>query len=93
MTEKQFYYAHGVVWDTKKPNGLNGISINDLDRGLRVANWLNELNEENNQLKQFQEQVAEVIESKMEDNVCNDYKIEVLKEIWNELELDKVWFE
>ena len=28
-------------------------------------------------------------ESKMEDNVCNDYKMAVLKEIWNELELDK----
>ena len=27
------------------------------------------------------------------DNVCNDYKMEVLKEIWNELELDEVWFE
>lgn len=51
MTEKRFYYAHGVVWDTKKPNGLNGISINDLDNGLRVANWLNELAEENEQLK------------------------------------------
>ena len=51
MTEKRFYYAHGVVWDTKKPNGLNGISINDLDKGLRVANWLNELNDENEQLK------------------------------------------
>ena len=48
---------------------------------------------ENEQLKQFQEKVAEVIESKMGDNVCNDYKMEVLKEIWNELELDEVWFE
>lgn len=48
---------------------------------------------ENEQLKQFQEQVASVIESKMGDNVCNDYKMEVLKEIWNELELDEVWFE
>lgn len=52
-----------------------------------------ELTEENKQLKQFQEQVAEVIENKMEDNVCNDYKMEVLKEIWDELELDEVWFE
>lgn len=51
------------------------------------------LEKENEQLKQFQEQVAEVIESKMGDNVCNDYKMEVLKEIWNELELDEVWFE
>ena len=54
---------------------------------------LNELHEENKQLKQFQQQVASVIESKMGDNVCNDYKMEVLKEIWNELELDEVWFE
>ena len=54
---------------------------------------LNCLNEENKQLKQFQEQVASVIEGKMGDNVCNDYKMEVLKEIWNELELDEVWFE
>ena len=46
MTEnKRFYYAHGVVWDAKRPNGLNGISINDLDKGLRVVNWLNELND------------------------------------------------
>ena len=52
-----------------------------------------ELADENEKLKQFQEQVASVIEGKMGDNVCNDYKMEVLKEIWNELELDEVWFE
>lgn len=52
-----------------------------------------ELENENEKLKQFQEQVASVIEGKMGDNVCNDYKMEVLKEIWNELELDEVWFE
>lgn len=57
--------------------------------GSEIIGLLNE----NEQLKQFQEQVAEVIESKMGDNVCNDYKMEVLKEIWNELELDEVWFE
>ena len=58
-----------------------------------VVDLLNELHEENVQLKQFQEQVASVIEGKMGDNVCNDYKMEVLKEIWNELELDELWFE
>lgn len=59
----------------------------------RIVDLLNELVEENKQLKQFQEQVASVIEGKMGDNVCNDYKMEVLKEIWNELELDEMWFE
>ena len=54
---------------------------------------MGKLEEENKQLKQFQEQVASVIECKMGDNVCNNYKMEVLKEIWNELELDEVWFE
>ena len=58
-----------------------------------ICSVLNELNDENEQLKQFQEQFASVIESKMGDNVCNDYKMEVLKEIWNELKLDEVWFE
>ena len=59
----------------------------------RIVDLLNELVEETKQLKQFQEQVASVIEGKMGDNVCNDYKMEVLKEIWNELELDEMWFE
>lgn len=60
---------------------------------LELAEYVDKLQEENKQLKQFQEQVASVIEGKMGDNVCNDYKMEVLKEIWNELELDEVWFE
>lgn len=59
---------------------------------IKVVDLLNKLADENNRLKQFQEQVASVIESKMGDNVCNDYKMEVLKEIWSELKLDKVWF-
>ena len=59
----------------------------------KVCDKLNSILDENEQLKQFQEQVASVIEGKMGDNVCNDYKMEVLKEIWNELELDEVWFE
>lgn len=63
---------------------------------LDLINNLNKENEklfkENEELKQFQEKIAEVIESEMGDNVCNDYKMEVLKEIWNELELDEVWF-
>ena len=77
---------------------------NEIDELKRENKKLNELcvrygfevgrlEEENKQLKQFQEQVASVIEGKMGDNVCNDYKMEVLKEIWNELELDEVWFE
>ena len=77
---------------------------NEIDELKRENKKLNELcvrygfevgrlEEENKQLKQFQEQVASVIEGKIGDNVCNDYKMEVLKEIWNELELDEVWFE
>ena len=77
---------------------------NEIDELKRENKKLNELcvrygfevgrlEEENKQLKQFQEQVASVIEGKMGDNVCNDYKMEVLKEIWNELELDEMWFE
>ena len=66
---------------------LDGLTIPEL------LDLVHTYEKENEQLKQFQEQVAEVIESKMGDNVCNDYKMEVLKEIWNELELDEVWFE
>jgi len=43
---KRFYYAHGIIWDTEKPNGLNGIPINNLDNGLRITDWLNELNQQ-----------------------------------------------
>lgn len=89
MTEKRFKCTNisangmtGLFW-----LGKDQISVYD------VLKILNDLSEENEQLKQFQEQVASVIESKMGDNVCNDYKMEVLKEIWNELELDEVWFE
>ena len=64
-----------------------------LENFKAISKDYNKLKEENKQLKQFQEQVASVIEGKMGDNVCNDYKMEVLKEIWNELELDEVWFE
>lgn len=60
---------------------------------ISLKECLDSLVDENEQLKQFQEQVASVIESKMADNVCNDYKMEVLKEIWDELNLDEVWFE
>lgn len=59
VTSKRFYYAHGVVWDTQKPNGLNGISIYDRDVGLRVTNWLSELSDE---LEQYKKQVEESIE-------------------------------
>ena len=76
--------------------GLNGSFIKENGKIIdieRVVDLLNDLSNENEELKQFQEQVASVIEGKMGDNVCNDYKMEVLKEIWNELELDEVWFE
>lgn len=58
-----------------------------------VADLLNEQGGKIHELKQFKNNVAEVINSKMEDNVCNDYKMDVLKEIWKELNLDEVWFE
>ena len=89
MTEKRFI----PIFDgtDKRVVGAkdNGKIISFMD----MFDLLNDLTEENDQLRQFQEQVASVIEGKMEDNVCNDYKMEVLKEIWNELELDEVWFE
>ena len=90
-----------IISDLKKEN----VELKSKNRGLQSelqifkedvthSNLLiNKLGNENEQLKQFQEKVAEVIESKMGDNVCNDYKMEVLKEIWDELELDEVWFE
>ena len=67
--------------------------VQTIPNTMEIMEANNKLEEENKQLKQFQEQVASVIEGKMGDNVCNDYKMEVLKEIWNELELDEVWFE
>ena len=98
MTEKRFKLrlsklGNGMITDTQKREDLY-FDKEFLDDTLPKTNeWLNELHEENVQLKQFQEQVASVIEGKMGDNVCNDYKMEVLKEIWNELELDELWFE
>ena len=97
MTEKRFvYYEHkGADYILDSPNkSLDFIEmLGDCLEAEEIVDLLNCLNEENEQLKQFQEQVASVIEGKMGDNVCNDYKMEVLKEIWNELELDEVWFE
>ena len=89
MTEKRFIPIFEGT--DKRVVGAkdNGKIISFMD----MFDLLNDLTEENDQLRQFQEQVASVIEGKMEDNVCNDYKMEVLKEIWNELELDEVWFE
>ena len=96
-TEKRFvYYEHkGADYILDTPNeSLDFIEmLGDCLEAEEIVDLLNCLNEENEQLKQFQEQVASVIEGKMGDNVCNDYKMEVLKEIWNELELDEVWFE
>lgn len=101
MTEKRFIGSSGGFYDQYKNDRFTWAEWEEI---LQIMNNLNEkarerskalskLQKENEQLKQFQEQVAEVIESKMGDNVCNDYKMEVLKEIWNELELDEVWFE
>ena len=92
MNEKRFTID---VEETTQENALfeNGKFVcfeDDTDEYLKK---INEMSDKIVQLKQFQEQVASVIESKMGDNVCNDYKMEVLKEIWNELELDEVWFE
>lgn len=94
MTKKRFenrlnknnlkFLYQNPVWDNEKEDALNVFEMIDL---------LNQLNDENNELKKFKETVAEVIESKMGDNVCNDYKMEVLKEIWEELKLEEVWFE
>lgn len=79
--------ANNEIDDLKRENEkLNKLCV-------RYGFEVGRLEEENKQLKQFQEQVASVIEGKMGDNVCNDYKMEVLKEIWNELELDEMWFE
>ena len=91
MSRKRFTLSER---DLNEINNTNAIADNGIPCTQRhIVKLLNELHEENVQLKQFQEQVASVIEGKMGDNVCNDYKMEVLKEIWNELELDEVWFE
>lgn len=101
MTEKRFIGSSGGVYDQYKNDRF---AWSEWEEILQIMNNLNEkaierskalskLQKENEQLKQFQEQVAEVIESKMGYNVCNYYKIAVLKEIWYELELDEVWFE
>ena len=81
-----YVYENGTLTDIDFDK-FNKESADDL------IDKVNALYNEKEKLKQFQEQVASVIEGKMGDNVCNDYKMEVLKEIWNELELDEVWFE
>ena len=94
MNEKRFERIYADVDVFCRDHNAKGASqLIEREDYDRIVDLLNCLNEENKQLKQFQEQVASVIEGKMEDNVCNDYKMEVLKEIWNELELDEVWFE
>lgn len=97
MTDKRFVLINNTkpgtrseIFDYQKKHN-EGVG-DELWLG-EVVDMLNQLTEENDQLKQLQEQVANVIESKMADNVCNDYKMEVLKEIWDELNLDEVWFE
>ena len=59
MTEKRFYYAHGIIFDAHKDNHINKIgTIKDLDIGLRIVNWLNELNDKNQRLSK-DKQLAE----------------------------------
>ena len=81
--ERQFANGECIITDKNDTS----YSIDEL------INLLNYFHRTHYPLKQFQNKVAEVIEGKMGDNVCNDYKMEVLKEIWNELDLDEVWFE
>ena len=92
MNEKRFQWNERIEGRIVEEFVVDNLTKKELDEE-DMYELLNDLSDENKQLKQFQEQVASVIEGKMGDNVCNDYKIEVLKEIWNELELDEVWFE
>lgn len=92
------HYIHDTEKDGEWKEGYIGTYGEfDLDKLTielnKRENRINQLNDENEQLKQFQNKVAEIINSHMEDNCCNDYKLEVLKKIWRELDLDKVWFE
>ena len=92
MNEKRFQWNERIEGRIVEEFVVDNLTKKELDEE-GMYELLNDLSDENKQLKQFQEQVASVIEGKMGDNVCNDYKMEVLKEIWNELELDEVWFE
>ncbi|WP_296849086.1 hypothetical protein [uncultured Methanobrevibacter sp.] len=95
--EEYDYLVIGIAPDQDSAEGICRRLNDQQDKIERLFNFgiraiLDEKNKEN-ELKQFQEQVAEVIEGKMGDNVCNNYKMQVLEEVWNELKLDKVWFE
>ena len=92
MNEKRFQWNERIEGRIVEEFVVDNLTKKELDEE-DMYELLNDLSDENKQLKQFQEQVASVIEGKMGDNVCNDYKMEVLKEIWNELELDEMWFE
>ena len=81
MTEKRFYYAHGIIFDTHKDNHINKIgTIKDLDIGLRIVNWLNELNDENKQLKNM------VRHSYVEHKRCVNNYVDKIKEVEKENE-------
>lgn len=88
MTEKRYYVHKHLLQENKVYDKIchNFMNIDETVEHMNSYYW------KYKQLKRFKIQVAEVIESKMEDNICNDYKMEVLKEMWNELELDEVWF-
>lgn len=93
MTEKRFIAINDATTNNWELHDQLLKCTTLSTNAIGITKLLNELSEDNEQSKQFQQEVARVIESKMGDNVCNDYKMEVLKEIWNELNLDEVWFE
>lgn len=68
MTEKRFYYINGIVFDNNKPKQHNGIFIGEICKGLRITNWLNELSDENEQLKAGILSQSEEIEILSEQN-------------------------
>lgn len=80
MTAKRFYYAHGIIFDTHKDNHVNKIgTIKDLDTGLRIVDWLNELHEENEHLKQSFNEVLKDLEVTTFDKELLEKENEQLK--------------
>ena len=87
MTENRFKIIIGEFEEENICDTVKHIKITKISD---MCTQMNDLSIENEQLKQFQNNVAEVINNKMEDNASNDYKMEVLKEIWEELKLDEL---
>ena len=62
MTEnKRFFYMRGIIFDNTKDKREWGISINDLDKGLRIVDMLNEQEELIKRLKTIREEQTETI--------------------------------